>query len=127
MTIRIEKFAVTTDGSGDWSETREIKAGALLQMRYIVDGSSPLATGWDLTIAGALTGFVYFNATNLGTSSFQASPRVPTVDSLNAASLYAGAGEPVEDLSYVGDEDLIVTVAQGGDTKVGTIYVWTQD
>ena len=121
MNIRIEKFVIATDASGDWTETRIIPDGVLIQIRYVVDGGTPLDTGWDLTITGATTGYSYFNATNLGTSSFSASPRVPEVDTANFSSLYAGAGEPVEDHAYIGNEDLVVTVDEGGNDKDGIL------
>jgi len=40
------------------------------------------------------------------------------------ASLYAAGGEPVEGYIFVGGEPLSIVVAQGGDTKSGTLYLW---
>lgn len=122
-TINLVTVAITTDASGDFSAPVQAN-GRLLQYRYVPDGSSPLDTGADLTISGATTGFAYVAQSNIGTSAFAKAPRQPVHDSAGAASLYAVAGEPVEDYMWIGGEQLTVTIAQGGNALSGTLYLW---
>jgi hypothetical protein len=125
MQISLHTVAITTDGSGDYTQATCDIAGAILQYRYVPDGTSPLATGADLDIVGSTTGLVVVNQDNIGTSAFTKAPRQATHDDTGAASLYAAAGEPVESFIYVCGESLTVTIAEGGDTKSGTLYLWT--
>lgn len=122
--VQLVTVAIATSSGGAFSTSVVPQAGLLLQYRYVPDDTSPLATGADLTIVGAESGFSYVNQANIGTSAFQKLPRHATSDEQGAASLYAGSGEPVEDKMAVGGEQLTVTIAQGGDTKAGTLYLW---
>lgn len=119
---RMHTIAIATDGSGDFTTTiRGAGPGRFLQWRYI---PNTMDTGADMDLVGATTGVVLINMDNLGTSNFTKCARQPTSDVLGAASLYAAAGEPVEDFIYIGVEDLTLTVAQGGASKAGTLYLW---
>lgn len=122
--IQLITVAATTDGDGDYTTTLHVQSGRLLQMRYVPDGTSPLATGADIDLVGATTGFVYINQDNIGTSAYDMSPRVATSANDGSASLFAAAGEPVEAVAYVCGEPLTFTVSNGGDTKSGTFYFW---
>lgn len=115
---------LATDASGDYSSATQDICGAVLQIRYVVDGTSPLDTGADLTITGTKTGLSVASMTNIGTSSFTKALRQATHATDGTASLYAGAGEPVEAPIHVIGESLTVTIAQGGASKVGTLYIW---
>jgi hypothetical protein len=124
MNVQLITVAITTDASGDFSKDIQPQSGRLLQCRYVPDGVSPLDTGADLDIVGATTGFVYVNQDDIGTSAFTKAPRQPTHDATGAASLYAATGEPVEDHMFVGGEALTVTIANGGNTLSGNLYLW---
>lgn len=124
MQIDRHRVDIATDGSGNFTGYLPESFGRLLQYRYVPDGTSPLATGADLDIVGASSGFVYVNQDDIGTSAFQRLPRHATHDETGAASLYAAAGEPVEDAMAIGGEALKVTIAQGGASKLGVLYVW---
>ena len=125
MAITMHTVSIVTTAGGAYSTTLNGVGGRFLQYRYVPDGSTPLDTGADLDITGATTGYVYVNQDNIGTSAFTKAPRQPTHDETGAASLYAAAGEPVEDHMFIGGEVLNVVIAQGGATKLGTLYVWT--
>ena len=120
--VDIVKVAITTNGSGAFSSTVAVPSGAFVQYRYVPHASTPLDTGADLDITGATTGFVYANQDDIGTSAFSKAPRIATHDVAGVASLYAAAGEPVEAAAFVG-EPLTVTIANGGDTLSGTLYM----
>lgn len=114
--------SVTTDASGDASKTTPRVNGRILHYRYVPAASNELDTGADLDIVGAVTGIVIANQDNIGTSAFTKCPRQPTHDATGAASLYAAAGEPVEDYMWV-NEPLTLTIASGGNAKSGTFYI----
>lgn len=125
MNISLVPIAVTTDGSGDATVEIGHLHGRLKQIRYVPDGSNPLATGADVTITGQTTGLVILNMTNIGTSAFNKCPKQPIHDVAGVASLYAAAGEPVEDDFYLNEQFQLV-VAQGGDTDSGTFYLFVE-
>ncbi len=124
MTMQLVTVPVTTSGAGAFSTTISAPGRRLLQYRYVPDGTAPLDTGADIDLVGATTGFVYINQDNIGTSAFQKLPRHASHDETGVASLYAAAGEPVEDKMAAGNEQLTFTVANGGATKLGTFYFW---
>jgi len=121
-TIQLHTFPIVTDASGDYTQASADIEGAVLQYRYVYDD---MDTGADLDIVGTKTGIVVANHDSLGTSSITRAPRQPTHADTGVASLYAAAGEPVEAPIYIGGESLTVTIANGGNAKSGTLYIWT--
>ena len=121
--MALYQLNILTNASGAWSQTIHPKAGKLTQYRYVPHGSTPVDTGGDLDVVGAQTAFVYVNQDNIGTTAFQKLPRYATADETGTASLYAAGGEPVEGLMSVA-EPLTATIASGGDSKKGTLYLW---
>lgn len=119
------QFNITTSSGGAWSETVSLKPGRFMQYRYVPDGTSPLDTGADLDLVGAQSAFVYINQDNIGTTAFQKLPRYATADETGTASLYAAGGEPVEGIMMVA-EPLTATIASGGTTKKGVLYIWIE-
>lgn len=123
--VKRHVVSVTTNASGDATAySDELATGVVRQVRYIPDGSTPLATGADVTITGEASGVVVLNQTNIGTSAYTVTPRQATHDTAGAASLYAAGGEPVEDGVAVAQERLKLVVAQGGDTKIGQFHIY---
>jgi hypothetical protein len=123
MASQLITVSIITSAGGAFAATTPIVDGEIMQYRYVPDGTSPLDTGADLDIAGAVTGVVIANQDNIGTSAFTRSPRTPTQDTTGAASLHAAGGEPVEDRIFVTGEGLLVTIAEGGNAKAGTLYI----
>lgn len=121
--IKVVTFSITTDASGDWTDQCSHISGRILQYRYDPDDTSPLDTGADLDIVGDRSGVVVADHDNLGTSALTRAPRQPTHAADGSASLYASTGEPVEDYIWV-HETLTATIANGGNAKSGTLYVY---
>ena len=109
----------TTDGSGDATVYTGVRVvGRVLLIVYTHDDA---LTGADFTITGRTTGTAILTITDAGTSDIQWAPRQATCDTVGAASLYAAAGEPVEDHIWIAEEELQIVVAQGGATKSGIL------
>ncbi len=114
---------IVTDGAGAYVATTPRVGGRFLQWRY-VNHATVMDNNWDIDIVGATSGLVLVNQDNIaGGTAFTVAVRQPTHDAVGAASLYAAAGEPVEDYIWV-NEALTLTIAQGGATKQGTIFLW---
>lgn len=96
---------LTTDAAGDASDVTLQVNGFLYQVGY-VPGAAPLDTLTDLTIAGNTTTLTYFTKADIGLSSFIDA----SIDGANGAIAV--------------NEELTVTVAQGGNTKSGTFYLF---
>jgi hypothetical protein len=117
-------LTLTVNSSGDATVyTAEPVTGRVLQLRYVPDGTAPLDTGADVAITGEVTGVAIATLTDIGTSAFTKVPRQATHGVDGSASLYAAAGEPVEEPVYLAGERVKVIVAQGGNAKTGTLFV----
>lgn len=110
------KVSIATNASGAYSEDVGPVYGLFAQLHYKPDGTSPLDTGADITIASKTSGMTLASLSNIGTSAFTRAIRLPGYDTSGTAT---GSSE----LIAVGGEILTVTVAQGGNTKLGTLWL----
>ena len=120
MAIKLITATVTTDASGDVTASLQNATGLVYQVRYVVDGVTPLATGADITLIEDDTGLNVLTMSNIGTSSFTRSPRQLSCDPTQGT-----VGTNSDLLAVSGD--LTLTIAQGGNTKTGTFYVYIQE
>lgn len=111
--------SLTTDGDGAATGYTDEVTGRILSVQYVKDD---FTDGVDFAITANTTGQGIWTESNVNASTTRA-PRQATHDSVGAASLYAAAGEPVEDYIYLAGEKVKIVIAQGGDTKSGTFYV----
>lgn len=115
-------ISLTTDSGGAVTAyTLGPVNGSIVSIQYV---KTDFADGVDFTVTGETTGLAIWTGTNVNASTTVA-PRQATHDTSGVASLYAAAGEPVEDRIAVVDERIKVAVASGGDTKTGTLYITT--
>lgn len=122
MQIQRVSVALAVNASGDQTvNTTDNITGRILAVRYVVDGTNPLATGADFVITGAESGLPILTITNIGTSSTQFYPRQATCDTSGAASLFAAGGTAITDYVALANEQIKIVVAQGGVSKVGTL------
>jgi hypothetical protein len=122
MHAKIETIAITTDGSGDFVGYSGVVNGRVLEIRLVVPGTNGLAATSDLTITNELTGAAILTLTDQNGSGTWA-PRQATHDSSGAAALLAAGGKPVLEPSVVAESRIKLVVAQGGATKLGTLYL----
>lgn len=121
--IQRHVVTVTTDGAGDGTGYTEYPVYGLVHaVRYVkVD----YANGIDATITGESSGIAVLAVTNMDATATYL-PRFATVDNVAAASLYAAAGEPVEDRVPVAMERVKIVVAQGGAATSGTFHIFVE-
>ena len=117
-----EVVTVPVDASGDGSKNTAPLNGKLVSIAYAKDGSSPYDDGVDFAITNAETGEALWTGTNVN-ASVTVAPRQPTHDVVGAASLYAAAGEPVEDYYRLAGEAIAIVVDEGGISKTGQFTV----
>lgn len=120
MGVTRHRLSVTTAADGSATvKTEGAVTGAIEHVRYTPDGSTPIDTNGDLNIVGEATGIVVANHDNIGTSAFTKAYRQATHGIDGAAAVYAAAGSPVLDKITIAGERLVLTIANGGDTKSG--------
>lgn len=125
MNTICHRVSVTTDASGDAEAFTHNVAGRVLQVRYVPDATSPLDTGADLDITCETSGVVVANHDDIGLSAFTRAYRQATHDTAGAASETDDTtGTPVLDYVWAGGERLKLTIANGGDTKSGTFFIY---
>src|SRR3954471_6173529 len=98
MYIERHEVSITVDASGNGTGLTPIVSGLIRAIRYVPDGSTPYATGVDVTVTGAVSGIAITTITNAGTSAIDVYPRAATAGITNAAALYASGGTGVFDL-----------------------------
>ena len=111
--------ALTTISAGTVTGYTPVITGRIKTIIYTKDD---FAVGVDFTITVEGTGEGVWTEANVDASTVRA-PRQPTHSQVGVASLYAAAGEPVEDHIVVANDRIKIVIAQGGDTKSGTFDV----
>jgi len=119
--LRYDRVTFTTTSGGAATVYSRPLSGLLHAIRYVYGDA---ATGADIVITDEATGLELLTITNAGTASTTHLPRGAAVGTTNAALLYAAGGAPVTDRLPVVSR-IKAVVAQGGDTKIGTlVFVW---
>lgn len=112
-------IAVTTDSSGDFTGHTGVVHGRISHLIYT---KTDFANGVDFTITGEESGTNIWTEANVDAAKTVA-PRQATHSEAGVASLYAAAGEPVEDKIVVSNERIQVVIANGGNVTTGTISI----
>jgi len=118
---RIE-VPITVDASGDgigYAAPDRVH-GHVHAIRYV---KTDYADGVDVTITGETSGIPILTITDMNASATYL-PRAASCDIVAAASLYAAAGEPVEDKIPIANERIKLVVASGGVSTSGTFHIW---
>lgn len=122
MHVERHSIAITTAADGTATAYSPMITGRILNVIYAKPGTDPLADTVDMTITLEATGQAVLSKDNVS-ASFALAPRQATHDVAGVASLYAAGGEPVEDHIYAATDRVKVVLAQGGDSKDGTIII----
>ena len=110
---------VTTAADGTATVLSDKFSGRIVSVHYI---KTNFDNGVDFTITLDTTLQNVWVESNVDASANRA-PRQATHDTVGVASLYAAAGEPVEDLVRAADEKVKIVIAAGGNAKTGQFVV----
>lgn len=121
MGISRNTVIITTDASGAGTGYTPAISGKILQIRYV---HSTYDANWDLAITGEDTGIAVLTKTNEGAASASYAPRQPVHATANAAVVTYDGTRGVAEPVCVWDERVKIVVAEGGNTKTGTFYIW---
>lgn len=120
--FRSEIVAVASDGSGDATVYTRVVNGLVHAVRWT---NTDLDAGSDWVISGEDSGIIILTQTNIVAG--ERYPRSPVHASGDgSASLYAGAGEPVEDRIPIANERIRIVLSNGGATLSGSIEIWIE-
>lgn len=124
--MRRYKITVTTDASGNAVGYTPRIAGEIHQIEYVKDtasaGANAYAAGVDFTITGEATGVNLWTQADVNASAVVA-PRQATHSQAGVASLYASGGTAVQARVALAGDRVKISLAQGGNTKVGAFHV----
>lgn len=119
---RLATVAVTTAADGTATAYSNALNGKVNRIAYVKD---TFDNGVDFTITVERTAENLWTESNVNASAVKA-PRTPTHDGVGAASLYAAAGEPVEDKIVLAEDRVKIAIAQGGNVKAGTFHIYLE-
>lgn len=117
--VKRASVTVVTNGSGDGTGYIEGVNGVINSIEYSKDTYS---NGVDFTVTNNRSGEQIWAESDVNASAVRR-PRAATHSTAGVAALYAGGGSAVLDKIAVSNDAIKVVVAQGGDTKSGTITV----
>lgn len=111
--------ALTTAADGTATGYTPVVTGKISAIHYV---KTDFANGVDFTVTSEATGETIWAEADVDASATRA-PRQATHSTAGVASLYAAAGTAVEDKIAVANDRIKIVIAQGGDTKTGSIIV----
>ena len=116
-----ERHEVTlvTDSGGDAEGYTPVITG---KIHTIIYTKTDYDAGVDLAITAETSLEGLWTESNVNVSATRA-PRQPTHDAVGVASLFAGAGEPVEDGIVLAKDRVKIVVSNGGNVKTGKFTV----
>lgn len=116
------KVTVTTAADGSAVAYTPRLSGKIHQIEYVKAGTNSYADGVDFTITGEATGVNIWTEANVNASAVRAT-RQPTHSQAGVAALYAAGGTAIQEPVALGNDRVKISLAQGGNAKVGTFHV----
>lgn len=117
----VQRHTVTLTTAADGSATGYTPSvtGKISAIHYV---KTDFANGVDFTVTAEATGETIWAEVDVNASASRA-PRQATHSTAGVASLYAAAGTAVQDKIAVANDRIKIVIAQGGDTKTGSVVV----
>lgn len=117
--MRRYKVTLTTAADGSVIGFTPRVSGKLHSIHYV---KTDFAAGVDFTITAEATGETLWTQANVDASA-AVYPRAATHSTVGVASLYAAAGTAVQDKPGLANDRVKISIAAGGNAKVGTFHV----
>lgn len=118
MSVRRFVLPITTDSGGDATVYTPRVFGRVISIRYV---KTDFADGIDFAVTGEDTATPIWSEESVNASATR-HPRAATHSTAGVAAVYASAA-PVNDKIAISGERIKVVVADGGDTKTGTLHI----
>lgn len=117
--VQRHTVALTTAADGSATGYTPVVTGKISAIHYV---KTDFANGVDFAVTAEATGESIWAEADVNASAVRA-PRQATHSVAGVASLYAAAGQAVLDKIAVAGDRIKIVVAQGGDTKTGSVIV----
>lgn len=114
-----EVVAVVTAADGSATAYSGVVTGKVSQVRYVKTDFADAST---FTITAEATGESIWSETGVNASATRA-PRQATHSTAGVASLYAAAGQAVNDKIALANDRVKIVIAGGGNVKSGTFHI----
>lgn len=111
--------ALTTAADGSATGYTPVVTGKVSAIHYV---KTDFANGVDFTVTAEATGATIWAEADVNASAVRA-PRQATHTTAGVAALYAAGGTGINEPIVVAEDRIKIVVAQGGDTKTGSIIV----
>lgn len=122
--MRRFKVSLTTAADGTVVGYTPRVAGEIHSIVYVKDpGANPFAAGVDFTITAEATGETLWTEADVNATK-ACYPRAPTHSTAGVAALYAAAGTMVGARPAIASDRVKISIAQGGNAKVGAFHVY---
>ena len=95
--------------------------GRILQIVYT---KTDFADGVDFVVTGENSGAIIWDEDSVNATAQRAPMQATHLNTTGAAALYAASGTAVLAPVVIANERIKVVVANGGDTKTGTVDIW---
>lgn len=119
-----QTVSVTTDTSGDATAYSDTVNGRVLKIQYVKDD---FVNGVDFTITTETTSQTLWNEDDVNASE-TVIPREGLYTTIGTQALYAAAGSQVHGQHiYAHYERIKIVIANGGASKSGTFYIFTDE
>jgi len=119
MTTRRFTIPVVTAADGSATAYSPYLSGRLASIHYV---KNSFENGVDFTITSEATGETLWAESDVNASAARR-PRAATHNTSGVASLYASAGEAVNDLIRLGRDRVKFVIAAGGNAKSGSFQI----
>jgi hypothetical protein len=123
MTVRRFVVAAVGDAAGDGTFYSPYLTGKIEAIQYV---KTDYADGVDFTITSESTGETIWTESNVNAAVIK-HPRPGTHSNVGAASLYAAAGQAVNDKVVLGRDRVKIVIASAGVSKTGSFTITTSD
>lgn len=123
MAVRRFVVSALSDGSGNATVYSPYLSGKIAAINYV---KTDFTNGVDFTITAEATGQTLWTELNVDASKV-CMPRLATHSNAGVASLYAGAGEAVNDLPRLSRDRVKFVIGSAGAAHTGTFHILVED
>lgn len=111
---------LTTAADGTVIGYTPVVTGKIVSISYV---KTDFANGVDFIVSGETSGLIIWDEDDVNASAVRAPRQAVHLNTSGAAALFAAGGTAILDEIVIANERIKIAVAQGGDTKTGTVHI----